>query len=91
MFLLTVEPATFVKGHYTDDHYLARQAPIFIGSFGTFSWTVAYLSVARQIHLPYDPTEKAGSSWNRWNTLFIDDDDRIRYHDAFARQDEGCW
>lgn len=143
-----------MKGHYTDDHYFARQAPIFIGSFGTFtvissslppsspfwhysplshplrvdnpyhqliifwgayavdcgiplSWTgnspplrpgrkagellEQVLSIPPPPHTPHDHCSACASSVVlsldnacRWNTLFIDDDDRIRYHDAFS-------
>lgn len=41
---------------------LQRVAPIFIGSFGTFTWTQAFLSRAREIHLPYVGIMKLGSS-----------------------------
>ena len=68
-------------GSHHQDHYLGRVAPIFIGSFGTFTWTQAYLSGAREIHLPYVGIMKLGSSWNWWDALFIDDDPRIFYHD----------
>jgi hypothetical protein len=38
---------------------------VFIGSFGTYTWTIAYLSSGREIHLPYDSRIKEGSTWNR--------------------------
>lgn len=52
-----------------------------IGSFGTFTWTAVYLSSAREIHLPFDSSLAAGSSWAHWDGLFIDDDERVAYHD----------
>ena len=68
-------------GTVAQDHFLARSAPVFIGSFGTFTWTAAYLSSAREIHLPIDTSLPSGSSWAHWDGLFIDDDERIYYHD----------
>jgi len=63
------------------DWSLAVMAPIFIGSFGTFSWMAAFLSEGQSIHLPYVSGLKSGASWVPWSDLFIDDDARIVYHD----------
>ena len=56
-------------------------APVFIGSFGTFTWMAAFLSEARSIHLPYVSDLEWGASWLPWHDLFIHDDPRIVYHD----------
>ena len=47
----------------------------FIGSHGSFSWFIAYLSLARHIILPLSRTET--SCWAPTCNLFIDDDKRI--------------
>jgi hypothetical protein len=57
-------------------------APILIGSFGTFTWTAAYLSEGHSIHLPYISSHEEGSLWHPGNELFIHDDPRIVYHDV---------
>jgi hypothetical protein len=56
--------AKWVAEKPAQDHYLCRVAPTFIGSFGTFSWTIAYLSQAREIHLPIVSNMTFGSTWN---------------------------
>ncbi len=64
------------------DHFLGRVAPTFIGSFGTYSWTIAYLSEGSRIHLPYYSSEAHGTDWLPWHALFIHDDERIMYSDC---------
>lgn len=76
--------ARVAVGESEQDHFLARNAPVFIGSFGTYTWTIAYLAGGREIHLPYDSRIAAGSTWNRWSDLFVDDDPRYVYHDCFV-------
>uniref|UniRef100_A0A7S1DIP2 Uncharacterized protein n=1 Tax=Hemiselmis andersenii TaxID=464988 RepID=A0A7S1DIP2_HEMAN len=73
--------ATWVSGSPNQDHYLSRVSPTFIGSFGTFTWTIVYLSQAKTIHLPIVSNMTYGSTWNWWEELFIEDDPRITYHD----------
>jgi hypothetical protein len=63
------------------DWSLAVLAPVFIGSFGTFTWMAAFLSEGRLIHLPYVSDLSSGASWLPWHDLFIHDDPRIVYHD----------
>lgn len=63
-------------------HAFGRVADTFIGSFGTFSWLIAYLTCATRIVLPYFSDLPSGSTWVPWESLFIDDDDRVRYIDC---------
>jgi len=73
--------ATFLSGSLAFHFNLARNASTFIGTFGTFSWNVAYLSQGNKtIHLPYHADHVEGSSWTPHASLFIHDDHRIRYH-----------
>lgn len=64
------------------DWSFAVMAPILIGSFGTFTWTAAYLSEGNSIHLPYLSDCERGSHWHPGHDLFIHDDPRIVYHDV---------
>lgn len=65
-------------GSPTEDMWLAtaNKPKAFIGSFGTFSWMMAFLTEAPVIHLPYDKNQP-DPGWVPWCELFIDDDPRI--------------
>jgi len=62
------------------DSEFAKRASTFVGSQGTFSWMIAFLSQGQRIHLPYLRDKCQGAIWLPWHELFIHDDDRIRYH-----------
>jgi hypothetical protein len=64
----------------SEDWLLGIRAETFIGSEGTFSWTIAYFSVGRRIFLPFSQTTCQGSSWFPLHQMFIHDDHRILYH-----------
>ena len=66
----------------TRAHAFGRVADVFIGSFGTFSWLIAYLTCAHRVILPYYSGLAEGTTWLPWDALFIDDDDRLRYFDC---------
>lgn len=74
--------ARIYAGTPSDDWSLAVNARTFIGSFGTFSWMVAFLSEGDTIHLPYISELEYGAWWVPWHDLFIHDDARIIYHDV---------
>lgn len=74
--------ARIYAGTPSDDWSLAVNARTFIGSFGTFSWMVAFLSEGDTIHLPYISELQYGAWWVPWHDLFIHDDPRIIYHDV---------
>eukprot|EP00960_Hanusia_phi_P068161 766773-Hanusia_phi.AAC.3 len=65
----------------------AMHAVAFIGSFGELSWMSAFLTEAKQIHLPYwsDLDEQTGGkisdTLGTWPKLFIHDDERLCYWD----------
>jgi hypothetical protein len=67
-------------------HAFARTADVFIGSFGSFSWIIAYLTCAPRIVLPYFSDDPGGASWVPWSSLFIDDDERVLYADVSQPQ-----
>lgn len=67
-------------GTPAEDMALAYRAPHFIGSQGTFSWMVAYLSQGTSVHLPFLSSTCDGAVWLPWSNLFIHDDPRIRYY-----------
>jgi len=67
-------------GTPAEDMALAYRAPHFIGSQGTFSWMVAYLSQGTSVHLPFLSSTCDGAVWLPWSKLFIHDDPRIRYY-----------
>ncbi|EKX40205.1 hypothetical protein GUITHDRAFT_113686 [Guillardia theta CCMP2712] len=70
-----------------NDMNRAVHAAAFIGSFGDLSWMSAFLTGAKQIHLPYwsDLDENAGGKISEtlgtWPKLFIHDDERLCYWD----------
>lgn len=78
--------AQFYRGDDISSHAMGRAADIFIGSFGTFSWIIAYLTCATRIVLPYFSDIYVGASWLPWHMLFIDDDERLRYIDCKDQQ-----
>jgi len=80
--LITKRKAQLYQDDPLGDWSLAVMAPIFIGSFGSFSWSVAYLSEGAEIHLPYISNVEQGSYWHPAHHLFIDDDARVVYHDV---------
>ena len=81
--LVNIFQAKFHEGTSLQDHYLLRVAPTLICSSGTFSWTAVYLSTGNKvIHIPFFSSLYEASDWFPLNALFIDDDDRIFYHDC---------
>ena len=48
-----------------------------IGSYGTYSWVMAYAGKAKYVYLPFDRLEP--SPWNPGCDLFIHDDPRVYY------------
>jgi len=70
-------------GDEKEDWVAGTRAKVFIGSQGTFSWTIAYVSErATRIHLPFIGYLSQGATWLPWCNLFIHDDTRIRYSDV---------
>lgn len=61
--------------------HIARSANTLIGSFGSLSFFLAFLSSASQIHLPFFSAYSKGCFWAPLSDLFIHDDERIFYHD----------
>lgn len=60
------------------DIWLGMTVPgAFIGSYGTFSWIMAYAGLASNIYLPFD--RKNPSPWMPGCELFIHDDPRVWY------------
>jgi len=80
-FLKKYYRAIILRGSLALHFYVATIAKTFIGSFGTLSWGMAFLSVGTQIHLPYYSDHPEGCSWTPQQALFIDDDARVYYHD----------
>jgi hypothetical protein len=72
--------AVIHKGTILQDHLLGRNAQILVAAQGTFSWMMVYLSVGKELHVPYWSSLSSGSGIHALNELFIDDDDRIMYH-----------
>ena len=58
----------------------------FIGSYGTFSWSIAYMNKeSNRILMPY-MKHMPDPGWTPWCELFIDDDECIRYVDLHTRE-----
>lgn len=79
-YLVQKYNAAIHKGTILQDHWLGRNAPILVAAQGTFSWMMVYLSVGKELHVPYWSSLSSGSGIHALNELFIDDDDRIVYH-----------
>jgi len=67
------------SGTVDQDHLFGRVAPNLIGGFGTYSWTMAYLSQGRRMFLPFWGSQESGANWLPWSALFIHDDPRVLY------------
>lgn len=70
------------RGSPAQDMVLGMRASIMIGTFGTFSWMMAYLSKASRIYLVYNSARPRGSYTCPFHRLFIHNDPRIRYYDT---------
>jgi hypothetical protein len=68
------------RGSAVVDHSFGRIAKNLVCSTGTFSWTMAYLSEAKLIHMPFCSAVDENGFYPVHH-LFIDDDARITYHD----------
>jgi|MDSY01.1.fsa_nt_gb hypothetical protein len=61
------------------DIWLVKSANYIIQTYGTFSWTSAFLSHAKEIHKPYT-THNWANAWSEEAALFVDDQPEYIYH-----------
>jgi len=64
------------------DMAIGLRAPILIVSALTFSWNMAFMTLARRIFMIYRSDIAQGSAYYPGADMFIHDDPRIMYHDV---------
>jgi len=74
--------ALIAGGSKQDDHDLGVHAQNVILSTGTYSFMIAYLSTGQRIHMPY--CSNAAVGWYGAGNMFIDDYERVVFHDYCA-------
>jgi len=79
--LIKLHNATFLNISFHAQLLVARSSNTFIGTFGSLSFFLAYLTNASVVHLPFYSNLKGGSSWFSISDMFMYDNHRILYHD----------